>query len=66
MRATSMRSRQRWGQTGDNMSKYTDANGTEFTDEDIERWAAEVESVEGYTGGQLGPSRQGRPVSSVN
>lgn len=45
------------------MRKYTDADGIEFADEDIERWAAEAESEEGYTGGHLGPSRPGRPVS---
>ncbi len=45
------------------MSNYTDVNGTPFTDEDIERWAAEAESEQGYTGKHLGPSRPGRPVS---
>lgn len=45
------------------MSKYTDVNGTAFTDEDIERWAAEAESEQGYTGKHLGPSQPGRPVS---
>lgn len=45
------------------MSKYTDVNGTTFTDEDIERWAAEAESEQGYTGKHLGPSQPGRPVS---
>lgn len=45
------------------MSKYTDVNGVAFTDEDIERWAAEDESSEGYTGGHIGPSRPGRPIS---
>ena len=43
--------------------KYTDVNGVPFTDEDIERWADEAESAAGYTGGHLGPSRPGRPVS---
>ncbi|MGO1948608.1 MAG: CopG family transcriptional regulator [Mycobacteriaceae bacterium] len=43
------------------MSKYTAANGTEFTSEDIERWAHQSE--EGYTGGHLGSSNPGRPVS---
>lgn len=45
------------------MSKYTAVNGTTFTDEDIERWAAEAESEQGYTGGHLGPATPGRPVS---
>lgn len=45
------------------MSTYTDVNGVAFTDEEIEHWAAEDESEEGYTGGHLGPSRPGRPVS---
>lgn len=45
------------------MGKYTDVTGTAFTDEDIERWAADAESEEGYQGGHLGPSRPGRPVS---
>ena len=45
------------------MSKYTAANGTRFADEDIERWAAEAESEQGYTGSHIGPSVPGRPVS---
>lgn len=45
------------------MSEYSDVNGTAFTDEDIERWAAETESEQGYAGKHLGPSRPGRPVS---
>lgn len=45
------------------MSEYTAADGTPFTDEDIERWAAEAESEQGYTGGHIGPSVPGRPVS---
>lgn len=45
------------------MSKYTAMNGTTFTDEDIESWAAETESEQGYTGGHLGPAMPGRPVS---
>ncbi|GAB3048960.1 hypothetical protein GCM10027079_12570 [Sediminivirga luteola] len=45
------------------MGKYTAADGVEFTDEDIERWAAEAESEEGYQGGHLGPPRRGRPIS---
>ena len=43
--------------------KYTDVNGIEFTDEDIERWADETESPQGYTGKHVGPSRPGRPIS---
>lgn len=34
-----------------------------FTDQDVEQWAAEAESERGYTGGHLGPSATGRPVS---
>jgi len=45
------------------MSKYSDVNGTPFTDEDIEQWAAEAESEQGYTGGHVGPSVPGRPIS---
>ncbi|MDF2045325.1 MULTISPECIES: CopG family transcriptional regulator [Microbacterium] len=45
------------------MKKYTDVNGVPFTDDDIEAWAAEAESEKGYTGGHLGPSQPGRPVS---
>lgn len=45
------------------MRTYTDVNGVPFTDEDIETWAAEAESEQGYTGGHLGPSTPGRPVS---
>lgn len=45
------------------MSKHTDVNGIPFTDEDIERWAAEAESDQGYAGKHLGPSVPGRPIS---
>ena len=45
------------------MVTYTDVNGVSYTDEDIERWAAEQESPEGYTGGYCGPPRPGRPIS---
>lgn len=45
------------------MGKYSDVNGVPFTDEDIERWAAEAESEAGYTGKHLGPSAPGRPIS---
>lgn len=45
------------------MGKYTAINGTTFTDEDIERWAAEAESDQEYTGGHIGPAVPGRPVS---
>ncbi|MDR5699981.1 CopG family transcriptional regulator [Agromyces aerolatus] len=45
------------------MKKYSDVNGTPFTDEDIEQWAAEAESEQGYTGKHRGPSQPGRPVS---
>ena len=45
------------------MGKHIDVNGDPFTDEDIERWATEAESGEGYTGKHLGPSVPGRPIS---
>ena len=45
------------------MKTYTAANGTTFTDDDIERWAAEAESGEPFGGGHLGPPVPGRPVS---
>lgn len=45
------------------MGKYTAVNGKTFTDEDIEAWADEAESEQGYTGGHIGPSTPGRPVS---
>jgi len=45
------------------MSRHTAANGTTFTDEDIEQWATEAESDAGYAGGHLGPAVPGRPVS---
>ena len=45
------------------MKAYSDVNGVPFTDEDIEQWATEAESEKGYTGGHLGPSVPGRPIS---
>lgn len=45
------------------MEKYTAINGTVFTEEDIERWAATAEYHEGYTGEHLGPAVPVRPVS---
>lgn len=45
------------------MGEYTAVNGTKFTDTDIEGWAAEAESEQGYTGAHLGPSAPGRSVS---
>lgn len=45
------------------MSKYTDVNGIAFTDADINKWAAEAESKQGYTGGHRGSSVPGRPIS---
>lgn len=38
-------------------------NGTKFTDEDIERWAAEAESEGGYAGDHRGAAVPGRPIS---
>lgn len=48
------------------MAEYAAADGTKFTDEDVERWAAEAEA--GFPGWKFGPStpgppRPGRPVS---
>lgn len=45
------------------MGKYVAADGTTFTEDDIERWAADAESERGYVGGHLGPAVPGRPVS---
>lgn len=44
------------------MSQHIIVDGTPFTDEDVERWAAEDESEEGYSGGHLGPAVEGLPV----
>lgn len=44
------------------MAKYTAADGTTFTDKDIERWSAEAEPEQEYTGNHIGPSVPGRPV----
>ncbi|CAM2816297.1 hypothetical protein ACSL103130_03600 [Actinomyces slackii] len=45
------------------MSRYTAANGTEFSDEDIERWARQAESEQSYGGSHLGRAVPGRPIS---
>lgn len=45
------------------MNKYTGVDGVPFTDDDIEQWASEAESEQGYTGKHLGPSVPGRPIS---
>lgn len=45
------------------MGQYTGVNGEDFTDDDLEAWAAQAESPEGYSGGHIGPARAGRPVS---
>ncbi len=45
------------------MAEYTDVRGTKFSDDDIERWAAQAESERGYQGGHLGPAVPGRPIS---
>lgn len=39
------------------------AHGTPYSEADIERWAADAESADGYTGAHLGPSTPGRPIS---
>ena len=43
--------------------KTAGAHDKGFTDDDIERWAAEAESADGYTGAHLGPAVAGPPVS---
>lgn len=43
--------------------KTAGAHDRGFTDDDIERWAAEAESADGYTGEHLGPAVAGPPVS---
>lgn len=45
------------------MGQYTGVNGETFTDEELEAWAAHAESEQEYTGGHIGPSSAGRPVS---
>lgn len=45
------------------MREYSDVNGVRFTDEDIEQWADEAESEQGYKGKHLGPPTPGRPIS---
>ena len=40
---------------------YTAANGTAFTDDDLERWAQEAEA--GFPGATFSPSTPGRPIS---
>ncbi|MCI6574497.1 MAG: CopG family transcriptional regulator [Arcanobacterium sp.] len=40
---------------------WTAANGTTYSEADLERWASAQE--EGYTGGHLGAAKVGRPVS---
>jgi hypothetical protein len=42
---------------------YTAANGTTFTDDDIERWAAADEAGVAWTGGHVGPVVMGRPIT---
>lgn len=43
------------------MTPYTAADGTTFTDDDIERWVAEAEA--GFPEATFSPSTPGRPVS---
>lgn len=45
------------------MKQHIAVDGTMFTEDDLERWAADAESDEGYQGGHLGPAVPGRPVS---
>lgn len=43
------------------MGEYTAADGTTFTDADVERWGAEAE--EGFAGWNFGKPVPGRPIS---
>ncbi|MFT4188327.1 MAG: hypothetical protein QM621_07055 [Aeromicrobium sp.] len=43
------------------MAEHTAADGTAFTDEDIERWGTEAEA--GFPGWKFGKSVPGRPIS---
>lgn len=43
----------------------TEGGKPRYSDEDIERWAEEAESEEGYTGDHLGPARPGTPRSGL-
>jgi predicted transcriptional regulator len=43
------------------MGEYATVSGRRFTDDDIEKWAAESER--GYAGGHIGPATAGRPIS---
>ena len=43
------------------MAEYTAVDGTKYTDEDIERWAAEAEA--GFPGVKFGPVVFGPPPS---
>jgi hypothetical protein len=43
--------------------KYTAVDGTEYTDDDIEKWADDAESDVGFTGAHLSKPIVGRPVS---
>lgn len=44
------------------MGKDTGVNGEAFTDNDLDAWAAQAESPEGYSGGHIGPAQTGGPV----
>lgn len=44
------------------MGKDTGVNGEAFTDNDLDAWAAQAESPEGYNGGHIGPAQTGGPV----
>lgn len=43
--------------------KWTAANGTTYTDEQIEQWATEQENEHEYNGTHLAPAMPGRPIS---
>ena len=46
------------------MATYTSADGSTFTDEDLERWGNEAENGVPYDGRHLGSSAAGRPISA--
>ena len=43
--------------------KWTAANGTSYSDEQVEQWAKAQESEAEYSGKHLTPAMPGRPVS---
>lgn len=45
------------------MGQNTGDHSGAFTDDDLEKWGAQAESAQGYTGDHIGPDHVGRPVS---